>query len=114
MGSAQPVNYFTPQPIGDPNAPVDFLTPGGVPHMGEQQMSRWSSASSLSREVQSYMQPKPKQILHPRCNNDVTRWSNIEMILLKAVLLDVPLALSGCKMYIYITLLVSVGVDEIK
>ncbi|VEN60003.1 unnamed protein product [Callosobruchus maculatus] len=68
MGSAQPVNYFTPQPIGDPNAPVDFLTPGGVPHMGEQQ----------------------------------------------AVLLDVPLALSGCKMYIYITLLVSVGVDEIK
>nr|CAI5859844.1 unnamed protein product [Callosobruchus analis] len=66
MGSAQPMTFFTPQPIGDPNAPVDFITPGGVPHMGEQQMSRWSSASSLSREVQSYMQPKPKQILHPR------------------------------------------------
>nr|CAH7728124.1 unnamed protein product [Callosobruchus chinensis] len=37
MGSSQPVTYFTPQPIGDPNAPVDFITPGGIPHMGEQQ-----------------------------------------------------------------------------
>ncbi|CAH1974224.1 unnamed protein product [Acanthoscelides obtectus] len=37
MSTVQPMNFFIPQPMGDPNAPVDFLTPGGVPHMGEQQ-----------------------------------------------------------------------------
>lgn len=31
-------NFFIPQPVSDPNAPVDFLTPGGVPHMPEQQV----------------------------------------------------------------------------
>ncbi|KAG5880668.1 hypothetical protein JTB14_037567 [Gonioctena quinquepunctata] len=37
VGSMVPqMNFFVPQPA-DPNAPVDFLTPGGVPHMGEQQ-----------------------------------------------------------------------------
>ncbi|XP_023012010.2 endoplasmic reticulum export factor secretory 16 isoform X2 [Leptinotarsa decemlineata] len=51
------MNFFIPQPA-DPNAPVDFITPGGVPHMGETQMSRWSSTSSLSREVQFYMHQK--------------------------------------------------------
>lgn len=32
------MNFFIPQPISDPNAPVDFLTPGGVPHLPEQQV----------------------------------------------------------------------------
>ncbi|XP_018571551.1 uncharacterized protein LOC108911173 isoform X2 [Anoplophora glabripennis] len=63
LPSAVPqLNFFIPQPVSDPNAPVDFLTPGGVPQMAEQQMSRWSSTSSLSREVQFYMRTKP----HPR------------------------------------------------
>lgn len=32
------MNFFVPQPITDPNAPLDFLTPGGVPHLPEQQV----------------------------------------------------------------------------
>lgn len=41
MGSATrpQMNFFIPQPITDPNAPVDFLTPGGIPHLPEQQVS---------------------------------------------------------------------------
>ncbi|XP_030749352.1 protein transport protein Sec16B isoform X3 [Sitophilus oryzae] len=53
------MNLFIPQAVNDPNAPVDFLTPGGAPiQIGESQMSRWSSSSSLSREVASYMLKK--------------------------------------------------------
>ncbi|XP_072391264.1 uncharacterized protein Sec16 isoform X2 [Diabrotica undecimpunctata] len=61
LPSAAPqMNFFVPQQIADPNAPIDFLTPGGVPHIGDPQMSRWSSSSSLSKEVQFYMQQKPR------------------------------------------------------
>ncbi|XP_057668729.1 uncharacterized protein LOC130901379 isoform X3 [Diorhabda carinulata] len=31
------MNFFVPQQVTDPNAPIDFLTPGGVPHVGETQ-----------------------------------------------------------------------------
>ncbi|CAG9858230.1 unnamed protein product [Phyllotreta striolata] len=64
--SAPQMNFFVPQQVADANAPADFLTPGGVPFMGEPQMSRWSSASSLSKEVQYYMQPKSKPKFHLR------------------------------------------------
>ncbi|KAJ8927810.1 hypothetical protein NQ314_019692 [Rhamnusium bicolor] len=33
------MNFFIPQPVSDPNAPVDFLTPGGVPQFAEQQVN---------------------------------------------------------------------------
>ncbi|XP_066150746.1 protein transport protein Sec16B isoform X3 [Euwallacea fornicatus] len=50
------MNFFIPQPMANSNAPVDFLTPGGaLAPIGESQISRWSSTSSLSREVASYM-----------------------------------------------------------
>lgn len=40
LPSAMPqMNFFIPQPVSDPNAPVDFLTPGGVPQMTEQQVN---------------------------------------------------------------------------
>ncbi|KAJ8918937.1 hypothetical protein NQ315_016839 [Exocentrus adspersus] len=34
---APQMNFFIPQPVTDPNAPVDFLTPGGVPQLVDQQ-----------------------------------------------------------------------------
>ncbi|CAH1130815.1 unnamed protein product [Ceutorhynchus assimilis] len=50
------MNFFIPQPMANANASLDFLTPGGAPvQIGEPQISRWSSTSSLSREVASYM-----------------------------------------------------------
>ncbi|XP_044262205.1 protein transport protein Sec16A isoform X2 [Tribolium madens] len=55
-----PMNFFIPQPVNDPNAPTDFLTPSPpMQFNNDTQMSRWSSASSLSREVQSYTMHKP-------------------------------------------------------
>ncbi|XP_015839573.1 protein transport protein Sec16B isoform X5 [Tribolium castaneum] len=55
-----PMNFFIPQPVNDPNAPTDFLTPAPpLQFNNDTQMSRWSSASSLSREVQSYTMHKP-------------------------------------------------------
>ncbi|XP_049821203.1 protein transport protein Sec16A-like isoform X4 [Aethina tumida] len=56
------MNFFIPQPVTDPNAPMDFLTPAPPMQFNENQMSRWSSASSLSREVEFYMRQKS----HPR------------------------------------------------
>lgn len=35
------MNFFIPQPISDPNAPMDFLTPGGVPLLPEQQVGSY-------------------------------------------------------------------------
>ncbi|CAH0559554.1 unnamed protein product [Brassicogethes aeneus] len=55
-----PMNFFTPQPINDPNASIDFLTPAPPLHFDATQMSRWSSASSLSKEVEFYMKQKPQ------------------------------------------------------
>ncbi|XP_017783965.1 PREDICTED: protein transport protein Sec16A isoform X2 [Nicrophorus vespilloides] len=54
------LNFFVPAPMADPNAPMDFLTPTTMMTQAtdSQTMSRWSSASSLSREVQYYMQAK--------------------------------------------------------
>ncbi|XP_048506299.1 uncharacterized protein LOC105694018 isoform X4 [Athalia rosae] len=54
--------FFIPAPVNDPGAPVDFLTSASVAN-GEnlqQGLSRWSSASSLSREVQSYTMRDPR------------------------------------------------------
>ncbi|KAJ9601487.1 hypothetical protein L9F63_000326, partial [Diploptera punctata] len=55
------MNYFVPEPLpSNENAPIDFLTPAtAAPSSNEQQgkdahLSRWSSTSSLSREVQKY------------------------------------------------------------
>ncbi|KAL7300828.1 hypothetical protein TKK_0006389 [Trichogramma kaykai] len=49
---------FIPLAVNDPNAPVDFLSPSTAPAQpndnAQPSLSRWSSASSLSREVQSY------------------------------------------------------------
>lgn len=40
LPSAVPqMNFFIPQHVTDPNAPVDFLTPGGVPQLAEQQVN---------------------------------------------------------------------------
>ncbi|XP_031333554.1 uncharacterized protein LOC116163652 isoform X2 [Photinus pyralis] len=53
------MNYFVPAPVSDPNAPMDFLTPAPLQQIDDSsQISRSSSASSLSREVQYYMQNK--------------------------------------------------------
>ncbi|XP_052130597.1 uncharacterized protein LOC113215394 [Frankliniella occidentalis] len=58
------LNYFVPAAVeGIENAPTDFLTPaptGSAESAPEQQpLSRWSSTSSLSREVQSYTSRRP-------------------------------------------------------
>jgi len=38
VSSPPQMNFFIPPPVLDPNAPVDFLTPGGAPvQIGEQQ-----------------------------------------------------------------------------
>ncbi|XP_050306362.1 uncharacterized protein LOC126743361 isoform X3 [Anthonomus grandis grandis] len=57
LAAPSQMNFFIPQAVPNPDAPLDFLTPGGAPvHIGEPQIrSRWSSTSSLSREVASYM-----------------------------------------------------------
>lgn len=35
------MNFFIPQPVANANAPVDFLTPGGVPvQIGEPQVGQ--------------------------------------------------------------------------
>ncbi|XP_034945595.1 uncharacterized protein Sec16 isoform X2 [Chelonus insularis] len=68
MAASSP-QLFVPAPVNDPNAPVDFLTtlqttrPSGDTTTS-QGLSRWSSASSLSREVQSYTMRDPR--LHQR------------------------------------------------
>ncbi|XP_058802718.1 uncharacterized protein LOC131670805 isoform X2 [Phymastichus coffea] len=63
MAASSP-QFFTPTPVNDPNAPVDFLTPAptAVSQSNEnaQALSRWSSTSSLSREVQSYTMRDPR------------------------------------------------------
>ncbi|XP_043669313.1 protein transport protein Sec16A isoform X4 [Vespula pensylvanica] len=59
---------FIPAPVNDPSAPVDFLTPAPAPSIPAAQpnenvtqgLSRWSSTSSLSREVQSYTMRDPR------------------------------------------------------
>ncbi|XP_018059402.1 PREDICTED: uncharacterized protein LOC108694426 isoform X2 [Atta colombica] len=55
---------LVPAPINDPTAPVDFLTPAATPPSGNiaenTPLSRWSSTSSLSREVQSYTMRDPR------------------------------------------------------
>ncbi|XP_076251335.1 endoplasmic reticulum export factor secretory 16 isoform X3 [Rhynchophorus ferrugineus] len=39
------MNFFIPQPVNDPNAPVDFLTPGGAPvQVGEPQKKKSNSS----------------------------------------------------------------------
>ncbi|XP_066585949.1 uncharacterized protein [Prorops nasuta] len=56
MATSSP-QLFVPAPVNDPSAPLDFLTlgPTSAPVDSENQgFSRWSSTSSLSREVQSY------------------------------------------------------------
>ncbi|XP_033228238.1 uncharacterized protein LOC117180044 isoform X4 [Belonocnema kinseyi] len=64
MAASSP-QLFIPAPINDPNAPVDFLTPTPNPMQQTaenppQELSRWSSTSSLSREVQSYTMRDPR------------------------------------------------------
>ncbi|XP_029052027.2 uncharacterized protein LOC114880316 isoform X2 [Osmia bicornis bicornis] len=67
MAASSP-QLFIPAPVNDPNAPVDFLTPTSTPvapstNVSEntsQGLSRWSSTSSLSREVQSYTMKDPR------------------------------------------------------
>ncbi|XP_032676042.1 uncharacterized protein LOC116846398 isoform X2 [Odontomachus brunneus] len=65
MATSSP-QLFVPMPINDPTAPVDFLTPatttpaGNVVENTPQTLSRWSSTSSLSREVQSYTMRDPR------------------------------------------------------
>ncbi|XP_018404062.1 PREDICTED: uncharacterized protein LOC108780757 isoform X3 [Cyphomyrmex costatus] len=53
---------FVPAPINDSTAPVDFLTPTPPSaNVAENTpLSRWSSTSSLSREVQSYTMRDPR------------------------------------------------------
>ncbi|KAJ8680006.1 hypothetical protein QAD02_015793 [Eretmocerus hayati] len=62
MAASSP-QLFIPTPVNDVNAPVDFLTPAAsvAPQLNEnsQALSRWSSTSSLSREVQSYTMRDP-------------------------------------------------------
>ncbi|XP_023718368.1 uncharacterized protein LOC111870357 isoform X4 [Cryptotermes secundus] len=63
------VNYFVPSPVESSDARTDFLTPAtsSIPEQSveQSQLSRWSSTSSLSREVQKYtmrgQQNKPSQ-----------------------------------------------------
>ncbi|XP_014259093.1 protein transport protein Sec16A isoform X3 [Cimex lectularius] len=73
MVTAAPVknNFFIPSPVeGNQNAPIDFITtttmnptlPEALPESNKQQLSRCSSMSSLSREVQYYMSPSS---VHP-------------------------------------------------
>nr|XP_033185020.1 protein transport protein Sec16A isoform X3 [Bombus vancouverensis nearcticus] len=67
MATSSP-QLFIPAPVNDPSAPVDFLTsteataavPTNVPENTSQGFSRWSSTSSLSREVQSYTMRDPR------------------------------------------------------
>ncbi|XP_029677547.1 uncharacterized protein LOC115244220 [Formica exsecta] len=65
MATSSP-QLFIPAPINDSTAPVDFLTPAATPPSGNvventpQALSRWSSTSSLSREVQSYTMRDPR------------------------------------------------------
>ncbi|XP_011171826.1 uncharacterized protein LOC105204448 isoform X2 [Solenopsis invicta] len=63
MATSSP-QMFIPAPINDPTAPVDFLTPAATPPSGNvaenTPLSRWSSTSSLSREVQSYTMRDPR------------------------------------------------------
>nr|XP_012218206.1 PREDICTED: uncharacterized protein LOC105669692 isoform X2 [Linepithema humile] len=65
MATSSP-QLFVPAPITDPNAPMDFLTSAATPSSGNvaentpQTLSRWSSTSSLSREVQSYTIRDPR------------------------------------------------------
>ncbi|XP_011641290.1 uncharacterized protein LOC105429805 isoform X2 [Pogonomyrmex barbatus] len=67
MATSSP-QLFIPAPINDPTAPVDFLTPAATPPSGNTAaentpLSRWSSTSSLSREVQSYTMRDPRLLL---------------------------------------------------
>ncbi|XP_054270029.1 protein transport protein Sec16A isoform X3 [Macrosteles quadrilineatus] len=69
MPQAPVTNFFIPAPVsGNDNAPVDFLSPSGPvsfelsatkPDDQLPQLSRSSSASSLSREVTFYMSRRP-------------------------------------------------------
>ncbi|XP_077272641.1 endoplasmic reticulum export factor secretory 16 isoform X2 [Temnothorax americanus] len=63
MATSSP-QMFVPAPINDPTAPVDFLSPAATPPSGNvaenTPLSRWSSTSSLSREVQSYTMRDPR------------------------------------------------------
>ncbi|XP_020290627.1 uncharacterized protein LOC109858109 isoform X2 [Pseudomyrmex gracilis] len=67
MATSSP-QLFVPAPVNDSTAPVDFLTPatttaqpsGNVAENTPQTLSRWSSTSSLSREVQSYTMRDPR------------------------------------------------------
>ncbi|XP_050456313.1 protein transport protein Sec16A isoform X4 [Cataglyphis hispanica] len=61
MATSSP-QLFVPAPINDSTAPVDFLTPAATPPSGNvaDNTSRWSSTSSLSREVQSYTMRDPR------------------------------------------------------
>ncbi|RLU21248.1 hypothetical protein DMN91_005621 [Ooceraea biroi] len=65
MATSSP-QLFVPAPINDPAAPMNFLTPTVTPPSGSvaentpQTLSRWSSTSSLSREVQSYTMRDPR------------------------------------------------------
>lgn len=68
MAASSP-QLFVPAPVNDPNAPVDFLTPVQtipVSENGPQGLSRWSSTSSLSREVQSYTMRDPRLLLRDK------------------------------------------------
>uniref|UniRef100_A0A0A9XH61 Putative monoacyl phosphatidylinositol tetramannoside-binding protein LpqW n=1 Tax=Lygus hesperus TaxID=30085 RepID=A0A0A9XH61_LYGHE len=69
---AQQPTFFTPSRVeGLENAPYDFITPSSAPRLPESsteeasnaqpQLSRCSSVSSLSREVQYYMEPQVKR-----------------------------------------------------
>ncbi|XP_017880909.1 uncharacterized protein LOC108625408 isoform X3 [Ceratina calcarata] len=67
MATSSP-QLFIPASVNDPSAPVDFLTPAttqaapttNVSENASQGFSRWSSTSSLSREVQSYTMRDPR------------------------------------------------------
>nr|XP_024214631.1 protein transport protein Sec16B isoform X2 [Halyomorpha halys] len=65
-------NYFIPPPVeGNENAPIDFISPAPAGPIlpdssdnSKQQLSRCSSVSSLSREVQYYMAPGQAHFQH--------------------------------------------------
>ncbi|XP_051159047.1 uncharacterized protein LOC127280206 isoform X3 [Leptopilina boulardi] len=64
IASSSP-QVFVPAPVNDPNAPMDFLSSSAIPTQQTaenppQELSRWSSTSSLSREVQSYTMRDPR------------------------------------------------------
>ncbi|CAL7947946.1 unnamed protein product [Xylocopa violacea] len=67
MATSSP-QLFIPAPVNDPSAPVDFLTSTttqaapstNISENTSQGFSRWSSTSSLSREVQSYTMRDPR------------------------------------------------------